>query len=74
MLEELGETYGDGWPLSWDEARDNGNGDGLAAFIYLELDEVLPDKRVDLKDALRLMVRAADQLQEVVYKIQELSQ
>jgi hypothetical protein len=74
LLKILGEEYGDGWPSSREEALEHGNGDGLAAFIYRELDEVLEDRKVDLEEALRLMVRAADQVQEIVYKIQELAQ
>jgi hypothetical protein len=71
LLKKLGEIYGDGWPQSREDARENGSGDGLAAFIYLELDEVLSDKKVDLEDAEILMARAAAQVQEMVYKIQE---
>lgn len=70
LLKKLGKAYGDGWPQSREDARENGSGDGLAAFIYLELDEVLSAK-VDLEVAEILLARAAGQVQEMVYKIQE---
>lgn len=72
LLRELGEEYGDGWPVSREEAFEGLNGDGLASFIYLELSEVLETRKVDLGTALTLLERAVDDLHRVIYKIQEL--
>lgn len=74
LLKKLGEVYGDGWPVDYEEAVSNGNGDGLASFIYIELNETLTEKAVDLEDAERLMSRAAEQIQQIICKIQELAQ
>lgn len=66
----VSDAYGDPFPVDREQALENDIGDGLATFLYLELDENLDDKRVDLDEAEVLINRALTDLERVLQRIQ----
>lgn len=66
LLKAIGKAYPGDFPTYREQALGHDNGDPLADFIYLEIDETQDDDQVDLNDAERIIRTAMDDLAKVL--------
>lgn len=76
LFQAIAKEYGeDGFPMSYEKAREHDSGDGLADFIRIELDEAIywEDSEKEIIDqAERFLLTAQDDLKRAISAVQKL--
>jgi hypothetical protein len=74
LLKHVAKAYPGVFPVDREQALEHDQGDTLADFIYLELDETLTDAgNIDLDEAERVMFRAREDVNAVLDCVQKLN-